>query len=57
VLQRIHHLDLNRDGYADLLFCNAQVHLEAPPACVYRDVFGAPASVPRCRPSASCHSS
>ena len=41
VLQRIHHLDLNRDGYADLLFCNAQVHLEAPPACVYRDVFGA----------------
>jgi hypothetical protein len=41
VLQRIHHLDLNRDGYVDLLFCNAQVHLEAPPACVYRDVFGA----------------
>ena len=41
VLQRIHHLDLNRDGYVDLLFCNAQVHLESPPACVYRDVFGA----------------
>ncbi len=41
LLQRIHHLDLNRDGYADLLFCNAQGHLEAPPACVYGDVFGA----------------
>ena len=41
VLQRIHHLDLNRDGYVDLLFCNAQVHLESPPAFVYRDVFGA----------------
>ena len=41
VLQRIHHLDLNRDGYVDLVFCNAQVHMEAPPAFVYSDVFGA----------------
>ena len=41
VLQRIHHLDFNRDGYVDLVFCNAQVHMEAPPAFVYRDVFGA----------------
>ena len=41
VLQRIHHLDFNRDGYVDLVFCNAQVHMEAPPAYVYRDVFGA----------------
>jgi hypothetical protein len=40
VLQRIHQTDMNRDGYADLLFCNSQNHGERPPALVYHDVFG-----------------
>lgn len=40
ILQRIHLLDLNQDGYLDLVFCNSQDHLEAPPAYVYSDVFG-----------------
>ena len=40
VLQRIHQYDFNRDGYADLIFCNSQNHWERPPAYVYRDVFG-----------------
>jgi len=35
VLQRIFLFDLNRDGHTDLLFCNSQEHLEAPPAYVY----------------------
>ena len=29
--QRIHLFDLNKDGYLDLTFCNAQEHLESPP--------------------------
>ena len=29
--------DLNRDGYFDLVFCNAQEHWEQPPAYVYSD--------------------
>ena len=41
ILQRIHLYDLNRDGWFDLVFCNAQDHWEQPPAFVYRDVFGA----------------
>jgi hypothetical protein len=40
VLQRIHLFDLNRDGYADLVFCNAQDHWERPPAYVYHDAMG-----------------
>ena len=40
VLQRIHLFDLNKDGYLDLLFCNAQEHLESPPVFVYREVLG-----------------
>ena len=42
VLQRIHMFDLNRDGYVDLLFCNAQEHFEAPPAYIYHDVLDEP---------------
>lgn len=42
ILQRIHHFDLNKDGHIELLFCNAQEHLEAPPAYVYSDVLGSP---------------
>ena len=42
VLQRIHLFDVNRDGYMDLLFCNAQAHQESPPAYVYADVLGRP---------------
>ena len=42
VLQRIHLFDLNKDGYIDLFFCNAQEHLESPPAYVYHDVLGTP---------------
>ena len=42
VLQRIHLFDLDKDGYVDLLFCNAQEHLESPPAYVYRDVLNQP---------------
>ena len=42
VLQRIHLFDCNKDGYVDLLFCNAQAHLESPPAYVYADVLTNP---------------
>lgn len=35
VLQRIHHFDFNKDGYADLLFVNSQDMDERPPVCVY----------------------
>ena len=35
VLQRIYRYDANRDGYFDLVFCNAQNHWEKPPAYVY----------------------
>ena len=42
VLQRIHLFDCNKDGYVDLLFCNAQAHLESPPAYVYADVLNDP---------------
>ena len=42
VLQRIHLFDCNKDGYLDLLFCNAQAHLESPPAYVYADVLTKP---------------
>ena len=42
VLQRIHHLDLNRDGYLDLMFCNSQVHQEKPPAYIYGNVLTRP---------------
>ena len=35
VLQRIFQYDLNRDGYADLVFANCQNHHEAAPAYVY----------------------
>ena len=41
-LQRIHLFDCNKDGYIDLLFCNAQAHLESPPAYVYTDVLTDP---------------
>ena len=41
-LQRIHHFDLNKDGHIELIFCNAQEHLEAPPAYVYSDVLRTP---------------
>ena len=41
VLQRIQLFDLNRDGYVDLLFCNAQDHHESPRTYVYHDVLGA----------------
>jgi len=40
VLQRIHLFDLNRDGWLDLVLCNAQDHHESPPAFIYSDVFG-----------------
>lgn len=40
VLQRIHHFDLDDDGYVDLLVCNSQDHCESPPAYVYDDVLG-----------------
>ena len=33
---------LNKDGYLDLIFCNAQEHLESPPVYVYRDILGNP---------------
>jgi hypothetical protein len=42
VLQRIHHFDINRDGYVDLLFVNSQDNNERPPAFVYSDVLGTP---------------
>ena len=42
MLQRIHLFDCNKDGYVDLLFCNAQAHLESPPAYVYADVLTNP---------------
>ena len=42
MLQRIHLFDCNKDGYVDLLFCNAQAHLESPPAYVYADVLTDP---------------
>jgi hypothetical protein len=41
VLQRIHHYDVDGDGYLDVLFCNSQNHWEQPPAYVYHDVLGA----------------
>ncbi len=40
ILQRIHHFDVNADGYLDLVFCNSQEHWERPPAYVYRDPLG-----------------
>ena len=40
VLQRIHQLDFNRDGYLDLVFCNSQDHRERFPSYVYRDPLG-----------------
>ncbi len=40
VLQRIHQLDFNRDGYLDLVFCNSQDHRERIPSYVYRDPLG-----------------
>ncbi|MAE65719.1 MAG: hypothetical protein CMJ18_15730 [Phycisphaeraceae bacterium] len=36
VLQRIHQYDLNRNGFTDLVFCNAQDHRECVPTYVYR---------------------
>lgn len=36
VLQRIHHHDVDADGYLDLLFCNSQNHWEVPPSYEYR---------------------
>ena len=35
VLQRLHFLDLNGDGWPDLLICNSQNHWERPPCYVY----------------------
>jgi hypothetical protein len=35
VLQRLHQLDLNGDGKADLLVCNSQNHWESPPCYGY----------------------
>jgi len=40
VLQRIHHFDLDDDGYVDLLICTSQEYSESPPAYVYQDVLG-----------------
>ncbi len=40
VLQRIHHFDLDDDGFLDLLVCNSQDHSESPPVSVYTDPFG-----------------
>ncbi|MCX6992890.1 MAG: VCBS repeat-containing protein [Kiritimatiellaeota bacterium] len=37
VLQRIHHFDINRDGYLDLLFVNSQDNNERPPIYVFAD--------------------
>ena len=37
ILQRIHHMDLDQDGHADLLICNSQNHWERPPVYVYPD--------------------
>ena len=42
VLQRIHLFDTNKDGHIELVFCNAQEHLEAPPASVYSNVLTNP---------------
>src|ERR1044071_8285339 len=42
VLQRIHHFDVNADGYVDLLFVNSQDNNERPPTFVYSDVLGSP---------------
>lgn len=40
VLQRIHRYDLDRDGYFDLLFVNAQDMGERPPVYIYEDILG-----------------
>ena len=42
VLQRIYRYDANRDGYFDLVICNAQNHWEKPPAYVYPAPFTDP---------------
>ena len=42
VLQRIHHFDINADGYMDLVFCNSHDAIECPPAYVYQDALGTP---------------
>ena len=39
-LQRIHHFDVNRDGYVDLLFVNSQDMGERPPVYVISDPLG-----------------
>ena len=40
ILQRIHHFDINKNGYADILFSNSQDITERMPVSVYRDIFG-----------------
>ena len=40
ILQRIHHFDLDQNGYFDLVICNSQAHYEMPPAGLYRDPLG-----------------
>lgn len=40
VLQRIHDMDVNGDGHADLIICNSQNHWERPPCYVYLDPLG-----------------
>ncbi len=40
VLQRIHQFDFNRDGWFDLVICNAQDLGERAPAYVYADPLG-----------------
>ena len=40
ILQRIHQYDFNKDGYVDLVFCNAQDHQERIPVYVYQDPLG-----------------
>ena len=40
ILQRIHHFDLDQNGYLDLVICNSQAHYEMPPAGLYRDPLG-----------------
>jgi hypothetical protein len=40
ILQRIHHFDMDGNGYADVLFVNSQDNGERPPAHVYEDVLG-----------------
>jgi hypothetical protein len=39
ILQRINHFDINRDGYADLVYANSHFMDERVPSYIYSDVF------------------